>query len=265
MDDQDFAELEAAMEPTGSTPDVESAPASDTEDLSLQDTQTPDTAETPEPVEAVAETAPESESVPDEVHSKIVELQQQLAEREAKDAEREQQFQNRIAEAEAAYNEKLAQEDEQRSQEFYQELLQEDPERAAQFQERRNFLAWKAQQADTEARGSYSALEAATLAMEYHLAPEVMQQIVQDAAELAKYPSYEQKVHLLNARRQAVQGKSAEVDQLRRELQELRNQLEAKSRPIAADVVEGGRTGGGSWQQQWENAADFDEAFALIS
>lgn len=263
MDDQDWAALDAASE-SGSTPETPEAPSDTPQDLGLQvETQS---SETTEPVaEQVSVETPGDETVPDAVAQRMAELERQLAERQQADALKQQQWDARLREFQEKETQRMIAEDQQEAQEFLEELRQTDPEWAQKFEDRRNFLAWSADQAKREAQGSYSALEALTLAVEYH-APDIMQRIVKDATELAEYPSYEQKRRLLEARRTGQQSENAQLAQLQSQIRELQNQLEARNRPIAADLVEGGPTGRGrSFEQQWEDAADFDQAFRLIS
>lgn len=268
MDDQDWAELDAAMDDPGRTPDEPTAPSDTEQDLSLQgETRTPDTelAAEQQTAQPVTDAPEPTEAIPADVAAKIAELEKQLAERTAAEQQRQAELDEKVRQFKEQETQKLIREDQEAAQEFLEELKQTDPEWAAKFEDRRNFLAYQAEQAQREAQGSFSALDAMTLAVEYH-APELVQKIVQEAYALTQYPSPEQKRQLIAARRQAVQGESAQLAQLRQQVQELQNRLEARERPLAADVVEGGQTGrGNSFQQQWDDATDFDQAFALIS
>lgn len=266
MDDQDWLELDAASE-AGSTPDLQEAPSDSTEPLGLQsETQSSETIESPEqPIEATAAEA-ETETVPDAVAQRIAELERELAAKVQAEAQRKAEWDERLRQFQERETQRLVEEDQQEAQAFLEELRQTDPEWAQKFEERRNFLAWSADQAKREAFGSYNALESLTMVLDNEY-PELMKEIIPKAAALSEhYPTTQQKLHAIGAWQQAKQSESAKVTQLESQIRELRNQLEAKSRPLAADVVEGGPTGrGSSFEQLWKDATDFDQAFRLIS
>lgn len=269
MDDQTWESIAAELDAQDGTSAQPSPAEASPETLGLQETASSPDANESEVLVAETPQVAETETVPvSDVETLRVELerkQQDIAAREAEWQQRVQAAEQMLRQAEAEKFRKLEQEDAERAEQFYNDLQATDPEWAEQFQERRNYLAWDRERARREAAGSYSALEALTLAVEYN-APDLMQRIIADASELTQYPQLEQKQKLLGARKQATASESAKVQQLERELQEMRNRLEAMNRPAAADIVEGGRSGSGSgnWQQRWDNATGFDEAFSVL-
>jgi hypothetical protein len=272
MDDQmDWAAIEAETFGTEASEPV--SPANDEQALSLQDdnsisdTQSETAPETQEAAVETQDVSADTETVSDETAKRIAELEHQLAAQQQAEAQR-------VAAAEAkvrAYQEQqrlmAEQADAQEAQAFVEQLVnQGDDELAQAYQERRNYLVQTREEALIEAKGSLSALEAATLLMDQYLSPEQMESFVKEAYQLVQMPTLTQKQQWLASRSQAQTAATERELALQREVQELRNQLVASSRPIAADVVEGGRSGGGeTLNQRLDKAADFNDWFATLN
>jgi len=267
MDDQAWAELEA--ETLGMAEPV--APSGDEPELSLQsDPSIPDTQETdsPETQDAVAEaeTPTEAEAVAPEVHERIVALEQELAQhRAAKEAE-QAALAEKIRQFQEQQQRQAEQADADEAAAFTQKLRdQGDHELADVYEQRRNWLVQSRYQALNEAEGNLRGLEALTMVLEDHLPEEQIRAIVQDAYQIAPLPTSQKQQWLQQRRQSKVQASTRELTLLR-ENQELRNRLAAQDRPIAADIVEGGRSGGGgSLNDRLDEAADFNDWFATFS
>lgn len=265
MDDQfDWASLEA--ETFGTEASEPASPASEPE-LSLQsETSTPtDTHEetASETLEAAAvdpDAPTDAEAVDPVTHERITELEQKLAEFEAE----KKRF---AAEAEAkvrAYQEQqrvmAEQADAEEAAAFVQQLRdQGDAELAEAYEQRRNWLVQTRQEALVTADAHLKGLEALTMVLEDHLTEDQIKAIVQDAYQIAPMPTNQKQQWLASRRQSQVQATERELT-LMRQVQELQNRLGAETRPIAADVVEGGRSGGGTGlAQRLEEATDFGQ------
>lgn len=269
MDDQTWEALAAEID-AGPVEVAPESPVGETVAVGLQDTTSSPDANGPDAASVVAAEAPTetSELVPDPAAQRLAELEAreaEIAQREAVWQQRAQAAAELVRRAEAEKLQRAEQEDTERAETFYDELKQTDPEWAEQFQGHRNFLAMDRHNARLEAAGTMGAFESFIMAAQYH-APDLMDKIKADAELLTQYPSTEQKQHMLQLRKDAVQSNNAEVSELRRELQEVRLRLEAATRPEGADTVDGGQSGpgGSDWQSRWNNATGFDETFALI-
>ena len=264
----DWAALEAETFGTEASEPV--SPASDDQALGLQDdpsiSDTVEETTESEPQEAVADEPADTEAVSDATAQRIAELEQKIAAQQEAEAQRQAAAEAKVR----AYQEQqrllAEQADAQEAQAFVDQLRnQGDDELAEAYVQRRNYLVQTREAALVEAKGSLSALEAATLLMDQYLTPEQMQSFVQEAYQLVQMPTLEQKQHWLQSRKQAQQVSSERELQLLRENQELRNQLVASKRPLAADVVEGGRSGGGeSLNDRLKDATDFNDWYAVL-
>jgi len=263
MDDQfDWASLEA--ETFGTEASEPASPSSDDPTLSLQDeTSISETDETtaPETQEAAADAdAPTDAEVVDEVtHERIQQLERELNERKEAEAARQAALEAKVQAFQEQQRLLAEQADADEAAAFVEKLRsQGDDELADAYTERRNWLVQTRQEALVTADAHYKGLEALTMALEEHLSEDQIKAIVQDAWQIAPLESQQKQQWLQSRRQSKVQASEREL-QLMRQVQELQNRLEASTRPIAADVVEGGRSSGGNLAQQLDEAADFDQ------
>jgi hypothetical protein len=261
MDDQAFDGLmaEAGLDGSVATEAPPESPIEPTDDLGLQDTRSPDDVSTD--LTGVDDTpAPEPTEPPafsyEQVEEQARTLAQQLVEQQ--DAERRAVVEQRLMEY--AYTQ-----DQQGSQQFEADLDQYDPDLAGRYREHRNFVAQRAQHFEDQSQRLEHGINAWTIAVEQRF-PELMPDLINEATALMSLPSHEAMVQYANGIKQRASQESAELQAVKRQNEELRLRLDAQSRPLAADAVDGGQTGAGglSFDERWKNATDMDDVMALI-
>jgi hypothetical protein len=262
MDDQAFGDLmaEAGLDGAVATAPPPESPVEPTDDLGLQGTHSPD--DVSADLTGVDDTpaADEPTEVPvysyEQVEEQARALAQQLVEQQ--DAERKAVVEQRLMEY--AYTQ-----DQQGSQQFEADLEQYDRELAERYRGHRNFVAQRAQHFEEQSQRLEHGINAWTIAVEQRF-PELMPDLINEATALMALPSHEAMVQYATGIKQRASQESAQLQALKRQNEELRLRLDAQSRPLAADAVDGGQTGAGglSFQQRWDNATDMDDVMALI-
>ena len=224
--------------------------------------------ETPEAlVQTDAEqTAPDGQDAPAVAEPVVEDADPRLAEIEAREAalaERERAEAQQRAEAQARYAAWQEQEAEKRSNAYYQELEQVDPELAKQYLGFRQGIVQQRREAETRANAAELGLTAAMIALEQVIGEEQRQQVLDLTSHLVTYGSADQMQAALMQERQRVQRDSAEKAALQKTIQELRARIDAQERPAAADAVDRGAAGPGTGQRP-EDASDFNTFFERL-
>ena len=186
-----------------------------------------------------------------------------LAAREAALAERERIAAVQQAQAQARYLAWQEQEAEKRSNAYYQELEQVDPDLAKQYLGFRQGVMQQRRDAEQRANGAEHGLTAAMIALEQVVGPEQFQQVLELTGHLVTYQSADQMQNAIAQERQRINRESAEKAALQQTIRELRAQIEAQGRPEAADAVDRGAAGPAPGNRP-EDAADFNEFFERL-
>lgn len=283
MDDQDFDEILAEVFPDGRIPEAEAAPSSESEPLSLQDAPPASESETPlveqakldEPVSPqtervldVAETTPTTPEPNAEWLAEKAAFEARMADMETELTQRRQKEEDEARQREYQEAQRIDRErrrEAQQAQWLANQLGEWDPEYRKAYIQNRSFLVQERDSAFEQAGITASALDAFVLAMQ-HEVPEKMEQITARTKELLNYPTYEQRVQVLSTESFARQSSSADLAARDERILELEKRLEAAQRSPAADAVDGGGSASGDkgWQDRWEAAPSFDEAFAAL-
>ena len=187
-----------------------------------------------------------------------------LAAREAALAERERAEAEKQRDAQARYAAWQEQEAEKKSNAYYQELEQVDPDLAKQYLGFRQGVMQQRRDAEARANGAETGLTATAIAAEYVLGKEKFQQIMDLAGHLLNYPNPDAMQQALVQERQRIDKDSAEKAAMQQTIKELRAQIEARERPAAADAVDRGAAGPGTGARL-QDATDFNDFFELLT
>lgn len=236
---------EPAAEPSPAEPD---APEADAQ--TVTDQTAPDGVEEPAAVEPDADPEPDAKAA-------------ELAAREAALAERERAEAQAKAEAQARYLAWQEQEAEKKSNAYYQELEQVDPDLAKQYLGFRQGVLQQRREAEARANGAEHGLTAAMIALEQVVGPEQFQQVLELTGHLVSYQSADQMQNALMQEKRRAAEQSAEKAALQNTIRELRAQIEAKNRPAEADAVDRGAAGPGSGTRL-QDAPDFGTFFEQL-
>lgn len=251
LSDTAWDELAAAIdgdevaEPSPAEPDAPEAQAQ---------TETEQTA--PDGLDAATAAEPVAEPEPDARAA-------ELAAREAALAERERAEAQARAEAAARYQAWQEQEAEKKSNAYYQELEQVDPDLAKGYLGLRQGVMQQRRDAEARANGAEHGLTAAMIALEQVVGPEQFQQVLELTGHLVSYPSADQMQSALTQERQRIDRDSAEKAALQKTIMELRARVDAQERPAAADAVDRGAAGPGTGNRP-EDATDFNTFFERL-
>ena len=235
-------------------PVAEPSPAEPEAPQTQAQTDTEQTA--PDGEDAGAAVEPEAEPEPDARAAELAARDAALAERERAEAEKQREAQARYA----AWQE---QEAEKKSNAYYQELEQVDPDLAKQYLGFRQGVMQQRRDAEARANGAEHGLTAAMIALEQVVGPEQFQQVLELTGHLVSYPSADQMQSALTQERQRIDKDSAEKAALQKTIMELRARVEAQERPAAADAVDRGAAGPGTGNRP-EDATDFNTFFERL-
>ena len=236
---------EPAAEPSPAEPEAPEAQAQTVTEQTAPDGDDADVA-----AEPVAEEEPDAKAA-------------DLAAREAALAERERAEAEKQREAQARYLAWQEQEAEKKSNAYFQELEQVDPDLAKQYLGFRQGVMQQRREAEARANGAEHGLTAAMIALEQVVGPEQFQQVLELTGHLVSYPSADQMQSALMQERQRIDKDSAEKAALQNTIRELRARVEAQERPAAADAVDRGAAGPGTGTRL-EDAPDFDTFFEQL-
>lgn len=254
LSDSAWEELSAAIDGDGA---AEPSPVEPEAPEALVQTEPEPTA--PDVIED-APTEEVSAAQPDEPDPRLAELEAReaaIAEREARDAAARAQL---LAQMQAAQE----MEAEKRSNAYYQELEQLDPDLAKTYLGMRQGILQQRREAEQQRVAAERGLTAAMVAAEAVLGAEQFQNLLSLTENLVTYEDAQQMQWAIQQERQRLQSADAEKQALEKTIKELRSQLEAKERPVLADAVDGGSTGPGHGARL-EDAPDFDTFFDQFS
>lgn len=236
----------------GEQPPPESPPPSAVAAESEQASDAPQEPESPDESQPVEDA--------DALKARLADIESELqarkdAEEQARVAAEQRRFQEQQLQAW-----KAQQEEEQRSQQFAAELMNVDPQWGQAYQQVRGGLLQQRDQAWHDANGARHGFTAFVKAAESVITPEQFQAIAGLSQNLVSLPTedaMDAQIAHMQQNRNASDQALLERD---REIAELRLRIDAMSRPLGADAVDAGSTGGPG-TADWQNATTFDEFF----
>jgi hypothetical protein len=217
--------------------------------------------------EQASDAPAEPETSPDEpvedaeaLKARLAEIESELQARKTAEDQQRAAFEQRKVQEEQLRAWKAQQEEEQRSQQFAEELANVDPQWGQAYQQVRGHLLQQRDHAWRDAHGARHGLTAIAKAIESVLPPEQFEAIIEMSQGLVTLPS-EDAMDQAIAQQYQVRSQSEQALLERdREIAELRLRIDAMSRPPGADAVDAGSTNG-TGTADWQNATTFDEFF----